>query len=128
LSLLLFFRGWRTGGSPQPRTALVVQSIRRTGLRPAYTAANATGHAIPNDGHTFLHVKTGGTGVDVTVRLQGTIDGQAPTSRVVHVSANNEGMLGSYRGDDYDVADDAGASLYVDFSQVVGVTVAAIRL
>ena len=52
------------------RTTLTVQAIVRTGLSPVYSAANADGHSVVNDGKkTFVHVKNGsGSSMNVTTQ------------------------------------------------------------
>jgi hypothetical protein len=106
------------------RTALSVQSITRAGLNPSYTAANADGHSISNDGKkTFLHVKNGGGGsVDVTVQTPGSVDGLAVADRVVAVPAGEERAIGPFPTAYY------GSTVNVDFSGVTSVTVAALKV
>lgn len=48
--------------------ALATQSIKRTGLNPAYAACSVAGDTCVPGSHTFLHVKnTGGAPLRVTV-------------------------------------------------------------
>src|SRR5687767_6438960 len=106
------------------RTALAVQSIVRTGLTPAYSAANVDGHSIPNDGRTFLHVKTVGTACNVSLKIPGTVDGQAVADKVIALGTNTERMIGPFPPQTYN---QVGDEVNVDFSAVTAVTVAAIR-
>lgn len=106
------------------RTALAVQQISRSGLTPAYTAANVDGHAIPNSDGMFLHVKTVGTGCTVTVEIPGTVDGQAVTNRSIVLGTNTERMIGPFPPSTYNQAD---GSVNVNFSAVTAVTCAAFR-
>ncbi len=108
------------------RTALGVQAITRSGLEPAYTPANVDGHAIPNDGRTFLHVQCGATPCTATFDLPRTVDGQPVTDRPVLVPANEGRMIGPFPRDLYNQP--GLEALHVDFSAVTSVTVAAIRL
>jgi hypothetical protein len=105
------------------RTALAVQAITRAGLTPAYTAANADGHAIANDGSTMLHVKTVGTACTVTVVTPGTVDGQAIADRTIALGTNTERMIGPFPPRTYN----QDGAVHVDFSAVTAVTVAAVR-
>lgn len=108
------------------RTALAVQQVRRAGLEPAYTAANADGHAIANTGKEVLHVKNGGGGsINVTAVIPGTVDGQAIGDRVVAVPAGEERIIGPFPGTIYDQP--GTTDMHVDFSGVTSVTVAALR-
>lgn len=108
------------------RTALVPQEIVRTGLTPSYTSANVDGHSIANNGRTVLHVKTVGTGCTVTIQTPGTVDGMAVADRTVVLGTNTERIIGPFPPDAYDQP--GGAGVYVDFSAVTAVTVAALRL
>lgn len=108
------------------RTALAVQDVTRTGLNPAYSAANVDGHSVPNGGREVLHVKTSGTPCNVTIQTPGTVDGQAVADRVVALGATAERLIGPFPADYYNQP--TGDGVYVDFSAVTGVTVAAFRI
>lgn len=111
------------------RTVLAAQAISDAGLEPAYTAANADGHAI--DAAAILHVKNGGgAAIDVTIVTGGTFAGKAIADTVVNVPAGEERFIGGLRADLY--AQPAGAAdspgkVLVDFSDVTTVTVAALE-
>jgi len=108
------------------RTILSVQDIARSGLEPSYEAANADGESVANNGRVFVHVKNGsGSSVTVTIQTPGTVDGLAVADRTVAIPAAEERMIGVFPPADYNQSDDA---VYVDFSAVTTVTVAAIRL
>jgi len=111
------------------RTALAVQQIVRAGLDPDLTeAANSGGESIPNNGDVFVYISNGGGGsINVTFLIPGTIDQQgiANTGRVVAVGAGIDMWCGPFPTSQYNQSDGA---LYVDFSGVTTVTVAAIRL
>lgn len=106
------------------RTALSVQQIRRSGLTPAYSAANVDGHSFPNSGQEILHVKTVGTGATVSFPIPGTVDGQAVASRSVVLGTNTERLIGPFPPGTYNQPD---GNVNVDFSSVTSVTVAVLR-
>lgn len=106
------------------RTALTVQQIVRGGLTPSYAAANADGHSLPNGGTEFIHVKTGGTGTTVTIQTPGTVDGLAVAERTIVIGTSSERMIGPFPRQTYNQAAD---EVYIDFSSVTTVTIAAIR-
>lgn len=108
------------------RSALAPQQINRSGITPAYTTPNAAGHSVVNDGRTFLHVKTGGTGLTVTAETPGTVDGQAVADRAYVIGTNTELMIGPFPPSDYDQPD--GSGINFDFSATTSVTIAALRL
>lgn len=108
------------------RTALAVQDVVRAGLNPVYSAANVDGHSIQNNGHTVLHVKTAGTACTVTIQTPGTVDGMAVADRTVALGATAERIIGPFPPSDYNQP--TGEGVYVDFSAVTAVTVAALRL
>jgi hypothetical protein len=107
------------------RTALAVQDVVRTGLTPVYSAANVAGHSIENNGRVVLHVKTAGTPCTVTIQTPGTVDGMAVADRTVALGATAERFIGPFPPD-YDQP--TGDGVYVDFSAVTAVTVAALRV
>lgn len=110
------------------RTSLSVQEISRTGLDPAYEAANGDGEKVVNDGKTFVHViNGGGSPITVTVQHPGTVDGLAVADLTVTVTNAEDQMIGPFPGRFNQVGTDVG-QIYVDFSGVTTVTVAAIRL
>lgn len=108
------------------RTALTVQQITRSAITPSYAAANVDGHSVPNDGQMFLHIKTGGTGATVTVQIPTKVDGIAVANggRQYVIGTSTERMIGPFPPGSYN----QGANeVYVDFSSVTTVTIAAIR-
>lgn len=106
------------------RTALTVQQVRRSGLTPSYGAANVDGHSVPNDGQTVIHVKTGGTGCTVNLKIPGTVDGQAVADKQIVIGTSAERFIGPFPPQTYNQSD---GSVHVDFSSVTTVTIAAIR-
>ena len=110
------------------RTTLAVQQIERSGLAPAYSAANVDGHAVPNNGVTFIQVKNvSGSPVTVTIQLPQTVDGQTVPNKTVSVPATTgDRMIGPFTPALYNQPNTD--QVYVDFSAVTSVTVAALRL
>lgn len=108
------------------RTALAVQDTSRSGLTPAYTAANVDGHAVANTGREMLHVKTAGTGCTVTLVTPGTVDGQAIADRAIVIGTSAERMIGPFPTGVYNQP--GTPDLWVDFSAVTSVTIAAVRV
>jgi len=113
------------------RSALAVQQAVDEGLAPAYTAANVDGHSIPGTGDIVLHVKnTNGAPMNVTVQTGGTLVGEPVTDKVVSVPATTgDRIIGRFNAALYNQPSGADAGkVYVDFSAVTGVTIAAIRI
>lgn len=113
------------------RTDLSVQDIARSGLAPSFSAANADGHAIYNDGKTFIEVKnTDASPITVTIQTPGTVDGLAISDRTVTIPATTgDKMIGPFPPDKYNqISGSDKGKVYVDFSAVSNVTVAALRL
>lgn len=106
------------------RTALAVQQVTRSGLTPAYAAANVDGHSLPNSGSEVVHVKTGGTGCTVTVPIPTLVDGQAVASKSYVIGVASERMIGPFPPGTYNQAD---SSVHLNFDSVATVTIAAIR-
>ena len=107
------------------RTALATQLIAISGLETAYTAANADGHSVANNGEMFLHVKNAAV-ADITVTLVSVADPWGRTGdREVTVTAEEERMIGPIPPLLFNQAD---GTVSVNFSAVTTVTVAAIRL
>jgi hypothetical protein len=107
------------------RTALTVQQVTRAGLTPTYSAANVDGHSIPNGGKECLHIKTTSNACNVTFQTPGSVDGQAIADRVVALGTSTERIIGPFPPTMYN---QGAEEVFVDFSAVTGVTVAAIRL
>lgn len=109
------------------RTVLAAQQVSRAGLTPVFSAGNADGHFVPNDGRVILEVKnTSASPVNVTVQTPGTVDGNAIADLVVAVPATSgDKMIGPFPASIYNQAD---GSIYVDLSAATGVTVAAVRV
>jgi hypothetical protein len=119
------------GGDDSTLASLATQSIRRSGLSPAYAAATAGGDTCTPGGYTFLHVKNGG-GSPVTVTVAAKEVPQvdmAVGNLVVSVPASGERMIGPIRPEIF--ADPAGTpagSAGITYSAVTSVTIAAFNL
>lgn len=109
------------------RSALATQQVTRTGLTPAFTTPNVDGHSVPNDGHVMLEVKNASAApITVTVQTPGVVDGLAISERVVTVPlTSGDKMIGPFPPGIYNQPDGV---FNVDFSAVVDVSVAAVRL
>lgn len=111
------------------RTALALQYPTSDGLNPTYSAANADGHSLVNDGRTVLIVKNASAGsINVTAQTPGTVDGLAVADKVVAVPAGGERH---FKYDPRHYNRPAGGTdpdmVWIDFSAVASVTVAAIH-
>lgn len=113
------------------RSQLATQQTVAAGLNATYTAANAAGHFIAGTGRVLLHVKNGGgSSINVTLETPGQVDGLDIADQVVAVPAGGERFIGPFSQRTYDRpagAADAG-KVYVDFSGVTSVTIAALEV
>ena len=108
------------------RTSLTVQDVERSGLEPSYASANVDGNSFANNGRVILHAKNGSGGaITVTVKTPGTVDGLAVADRTVSVPAGEERMIGVFPPADYNQSD---GDVYIDYSGVTSLTVAALRI
>ena len=113
-----------------PRTNLALQTISPSGIVPAYTAANVDGHSVSNRGSQFVHVKNGGAAsINVTFVTPVTVGGRAVADDVVAIAAGAEKLIGPLAEAVFNQQSgtDVG-KVYVDFSAVTSVTVAAFTL
>jgi hypothetical protein len=113
------------------RTALATQDVTNEGLEAVYTAANVDGHTCDGGDSVILHV-INGDGADKTVTIQtpGTVGGLAIADRAVVVTAGEERFirLGPSRVFDRPAGGADPGEVYVDFSAVTSVTVAALGI
>jgi hypothetical protein len=84
-----------------PRQTLPVTAITKAGVAvPAETTGvPADNHLLPNDGKTFLLVRNANgaaTARTLTVRLQGSIDGQAITPKTFSIPAAASRYIGPF--------------------------------
>jgi len=107
-----------------PRTALIVQQIVRAGLTPSYVTPDVAGSSFPNGGTEVLHVKTGGTGTTVTIQTPNNVDGLAIADRSIVLGTNTERLIGPFPRNVYN---QGAEEVFVDYSSITTVTVAALR-
>lgn len=108
------------------RTALASQTATEAGIVPTFSAANAAGHSISPG--AMLYVKNGGGGsINVTIQTPATFRGKDVAETVVAVGAGVDKIIGGLDRASYvrTSAPDKG-TIYVDFSGVTSVTVAAL--
>lgn len=114
------------------RTDLTVTEIPLTGVDSADTleAANSDGEAVLNNGETFIEVlNTNASSCTVTVNSNRTVDGLTLPDKTVAVAQNERKLILLGPRDTFNQrgGDDDG-KVYVDFSHVTDVTVAAWRI
>lgn len=112
------------------RTALVPVAAADEGVEITFTAANVDGHSIPGGGNVRLLVTNGDASAKtVTIQTPATQGGLAVAEQAVTVPAGETWAIGPFDSRLYDRpsgAADAG-KVYVDFSAVTSVTVAALE-
>lgn len=112
-----------------PRTALASQTADSDGVTVAFTAANVDGHSISPA--SVLLVDNGSAGaITVTVQTPATQDGLDVAEQTVSVPAGAVSAIGGLSPRTFarpSGATDAG-QVYVDFSAVASVTVAALEV
>lgn len=107
------------------REALTVQEISLIGLTPSYTAAVGDGHKFVNNGDVLIHVKNGdASSMDVTIQTPAKVQGVDVAEISVTVGASDEEMIGPFPPALFNNSD----GVYVDYSSITSVTVAAIKL
>ena len=111
------------------RVSLARQQLSDTGLTAAYSPADAEGHSIENNGKVILHVKNESE-EDITVTiLSGYVRaGLKLADRIVNVGAGKSVFIGPFAPDIYNQSDGGAGQVYVDYSAIEGVTVAALLL
>jgi len=108
------------------RTSLTVQTITRTGLAMSTEAANATGEQILNGGKEFIYVANGGGApITVTVQTPRTVDGLAVAELEVTIADGADAFIGPFPTGTFNQTGDL---VYIDFSAVTSVTVAAYKV
>ncbi|MCA9940552.1 MAG: hypothetical protein KC418_18065 [Anaerolineales bacterium] len=106
------------------RTALSTTQVSRTGVAMSPSAANVDGHSLAYQENLLLYVANGGgSPITVTIQTPGTVDGLAVADRTVTIPAGSNRWIGPFPKEQYRQSD---GSIYVDFSGVTSVTVAAI--
>jgi hypothetical protein len=104
-----------------------VQELSRAGITPTYNAGTVTdGDGFTNDGVTFIHVLNTGGSTTLTIQTPGTVDGLAITDRTVTIPATTgTKLIGPFPVDKYNQSD---GKVYLDWSQVTGITFAVVRM
>lgn len=111
------------------RTTLATETIDRDGIDPTYSSANADGEEVANSGRMFIHVMNGsGASIDVTIQTPGTVDGLTISDKVVAIAAGEDAMIGPFPPAIYNRDPGETDTVYVDFSAVTSVTIAALVL
>ena len=108
-------------------TSLARQQLADTGLSAAYSPAAASGHAVENNGRVFLHV-CNDSEEEITVKiLSGYVRaGLKLADREVPIEAGKQKFIGPFVTDIYNQSDGGAGQIYVDYSAIEGVTVAAL--
>ena len=110
------------------RTVLAVQQVTINGAAPTFAAADqANGMEFANNGDVILEVKnTSASPVTVTLTTPITVEGIALTDPAISVPATTgDRIFGTFSPQ---VFNQAGGTVYVDFSASSGVTIAAYKL
>jgi hypothetical protein len=109
------------------RMSLARQQLSDIGLSAAYSPAVAEGHAVENNGRIILHI-CNDSEEDITVTiLSGYVRaGLKLADRVVTVGSGKSMFIGPFAPDIYNQSDGGAGQVYVDYSAVEGVTVAAL--
>ena len=109
------------------RTAITVQKVALGGLTPSFAAADINGQYFSNDGNVLLEVKNAGAGaITVTITAVAKLAGVSLTNPAISVPlTNGDKMIGPF---DPTVFNQSDGTVYVDYSGVTSVTVAAIQL
>lgn len=113
------------------RTALTVTDITKSGVDSAATleAANADGEKFYNNGRTFVEVLNANA-ADCTLTFQTprTVDGLAVAEHTVVVSQNERMLIGPFPTQTFNQTSTDAGMVYMDYSAVTDVTVAAWKL
>jgi len=111
-------------------TVLAVQNSVVTGLEETYSAANADGHSIANEaGDVILRVKNGsGADITLTFATPAKIAGLDIENPTCVVTLGEERTCGPFRTDVFNQVSGSLRGVFVTFSGVSSLTVAAIRV
>jgi len=99
------------------RVSLARQQLADTGLTAAYSPAAAEGHSIENNGKEDITVKILSGYVRAGLKL---------ADREVSIEAGKQKFIGPFAADIYNQSDGGAGQIYVDYSAIEGVTVAAL--
>jgi hypothetical protein len=101
-----------------------VQSASESGITPTYTAVTAS-DTFANDGRTYLHVKAGGTSVNITINSQTPCNQGADHDIVINGVVSSERIIGPFPPSRFN---DSTGVVTVTYSTTTGVTAAAVRI
>jgi hypothetical protein len=107
------------------RTAIVVESVTRSGLNPTQQNASvANGHELSNnDGLTVLRIDNGGGSPSVvSADIKQQVDGVDPPDKTLSVAAGAVRYFGPFNKDIY------GEIVWIDFDVDTSVTFECIRI
>lgn len=108
------------------RAALTVQTVSKAGITPSYVSAESDGNSFTNEGDVLLQVKNGGSEITVTVQTPTKVDGVDIAELTVTIPATSgDKMIGPFSPT---VFNQSAGIVYVDYSGVSSVTVAAFKL
>jgi len=109
------------------RVSLARQQLSDTGLTVAYSPAAEEGHKVENNGRVIFHV-CNDSEEDITVKiLSGYVRaGLKLEDREVIIEAGKQKFIGPFATDIYNQSDGGAGQIYVDYSAIEGVTVAAL--
>lgn len=108
---------------------IAVEQMTKEGIDATDNGSLSTSNTyqVNNDGRTFLHVKkSGASDCDVTVSTPGSVDGLAIADLVVTVPASTgDVMIGPFPTH---LFNDSNHDINVTFSNITGLTCAAVRM
>ena len=108
------------------RSALTRQTISISGITPSAAAANVDGNSFDNEGETFFHAINGGGGsITLTFQTPAKVGGVNIDNPTVVVGAGAEVFVGPFNPS---IFNQPTGEVYVDYSGVTSLTVAAFKL
>jgi len=111
------------------RVSLARQQLSDTGLMAAYSPAPLEGHTVENDGKLILHVRNDSAGpITVTILAGYVRSGLRLENRQVVIPPGASSFIGPFDPTTYNQTDGGTGQVYIDYSAVEGVTVAALKL
>jgi len=104
---------------------IATQTISRTGLEAAYSAAAAGGDDFVNTGKEFIHIRNASVGdITVTIVTPATVDGLAVADRAVVVTAAEERFIGPFQTTYYN---NSSGKVALTYSGVTTLTLAVLN-
>lgn len=112
--------------------ALAVQQLTDAGLEAVYVALvsdGGDGHAIPNDGKTFIHIKNGTTAFGLTIITGFSQDGLALADQVIAIGTDEEWLIGPFPPGSFNQTSGTNkGSILLDYDDITDGTIAAVKL